>query len=176
MKKIIAIIMALVMMMAVTVPVYAEDTTQYIEKENPVADANGAQTSSVDVLTTYDDTDWEYKVTIPAGINVDWNDTTPQAMTYYVESQLLIGAKLKVSAAADANGVMKATGTTETLTFTVAGGDEVEFGAVNPANTTAPGQVNQQNVTVQIQDFAGKPVGKYEGTLTYTVTYVAPVV
>ncbi len=176
MKKIIAIVMALVMMMAVTIPAFAEDTTQYIEQDTPVSSETGAQESSVDVLTTFDDDDWSYKVTIPAGVTVPWNDTNPQAMTYYVESQLLIGARLKVSATANDNGVMKSSGTTETLTFTVAGGDEVEFKPVNPANTTAPGVVSGENVSVKIDDFAGKPVGNYTGTLTYTVTYVAPTV
>ena len=176
MKRTIAIIMALVMMMAVTVPAFAADTAQYIAQDTPVSSETGAQESSVDVLTTFDDDDWSYKVTIPAGVTVPWGDTNPQAMTYSVESQLLIGARLKVSAAANDGGVMKATGTEETLTFTVSGGDEVEFMPVNPANTTAPNVVGGENVSVQIADFAGKPVGAYTGTLTYTVTYVAPTV
>lgn len=167
MKKIIAIVMALVMMMAVTVPAFAEDTT--------ITQDTTPQTGSADVVTTFDETsDWSYTVTIPAGVTVAWNDTSAQAMTYSVESQLLIGASLKVSAAADNNGTMTATGTTDTLTFTVAGGDEVEFGPVNAEGTTAPGVVDGTNVSVSIADFAGKAVGTYTGTLTYTVTYVAP--
>lgn len=176
MKKIIAIIMALVMMMAVTVPAFAEDTTQYIEQDTPASPETGAQESSVDILTTFDDDDWSYKVTIPAGVNVPWGNTDPQPMTYSVESQLLIGARLKVSVAADNNGTMTSTGTTETLTFDVIGGDEVEFKPVNPANTTAPDVVGGENVSVKIDDFAGKPVGAYTGTMTYTVTYVPPTV
>ncbi len=164
MKKIIAIVMALIMMMVVTVPAFAVDITN-----------DTAQTGSVDVVTTFDETtDWSYTVTIPAGITVAWNDTSAQNMTYSVESQLLIGASLKVSVVADNGGIMTATGTTDTLTFTVAGGDEVEFGPVNPANTTAPNVVDGTNASVSIADFSGKAVGAYTGTLTYTVTYVAP--
>lgn len=165
MKKIIAIVMALVMMMAVTVPVFAAE----------IKNGDADQTGSADVVTTFDETtDWSYTVTIPTGVTVGWNDTSAQAMTYSVESQLLIGASLKVSAAADNNGTMTATGTTDTLTFTVAGGDEVEFGPVNAANTTAPGVTGGENVSVSIADFSGKAVGAYTGTLTYTVSYVAP--
>lgn len=164
MKKLLSIALAVVMMFAICVPAFATDITK-----------DSAQTAQAEVVTTYDEnTDWSYTVTIPAGVTVDWNDTTAQAMTYSVESQLLIGAGLKISAAADNGGVMTATGTTDTLTFTVAGGDAVEFGAVNAANTTAPNVTGGTNVSVTIADFAGKAVGTYTGTLTYTVEYIAP--
>lgn len=171
MKKLLSIALAVVMMFAICVPAFATE----INQSEPTADAEGKQTAQAEVVTTYDETtDWSYTVTIPAGVTVDWNDTTAQAMTYSVGSQLLIGAGLKISAAADNGGVMKATGTTDELTFTVAGGGEVEFGAVNAEGTTAPGVVNGTNVSVSIADFAGKAVGAYTGTLTYTVVYVAP--
>ncbi len=170
MKKILSIALALVMMMAVMVPAFAETT---ISKGNP---DTTPQTASADVVTTFDeDADWSYTVTIPAGVTVAWNDTAAQPMTYSVESQLLIGASLKISAAADNSGKMTATGTTDTLTFTVAGGDVVTFAEVNAAGTTAPDVVGGENVTVSIADFSGKAVGAYTGTMTYTVEYVAPV-
>lgn len=165
MKKILSIALAVVMMFAICVPAFATNVTKDTE-----------QTAQAEVVTVFDETtDWSYTVTIPAGVTVDWNDTTAQAMTYKVESQLLIGASLKISAKADNEGLMTATGTTDTLSFTVAGGDEVAFGAVNPANTTAPDVVGGTNVSVTIADFTGKAVGAYTGTLTYTVEYVAPV-
>lgn len=164
MKKVLSIALAIVMMFAICVPAFATDITKDSE-----------QSAQAEVVTTYDNaTDWSYTVTIPAGVTVAWNDTTAQDMTYKVESQLLIGAGLKISAAADNGGVMTAAGTTDELTFTVAGGDVVEFGPVNAANTTAPGVVDGTNVSVTIADFAGKAVGAYSGTLTYTVEYVAP--
>ena len=170
MKKVISLALAIVMMMAVAVPAFAGDITQ----DDPAV-VDGKQTTQAEVVTTYDNaTDWSYTVTIPAGVTVAWNDTTAQAMTYKVESQLLIGASLKISAAADNGGVMTATGTDDELVFTVAGGDAVEFGAVNPANTTAPDVVDGTNVSVTIADFSGKAVGAYSGTLTYTGEYVAP--
>lgn len=167
MKKILSIALAVVMMFAICVPAFADDTV--ITKDTE-------QTAKAEVVTVFDETtDWSYTVTIPAGVTVAWNDATAQDMSYKVESQLLIGASLKISAKADDEGLMTATGTTDTLSFTVAGGDEVEFGAVNAANTTAPNVVDGTNVSVTIADFAGKAVGTYTGTLTYTVEYVAPV-
>lgn len=38
-----------------------------------------------------------YTVTIPAEISVAWNDTAAQNASYTVDSQLNLGAKLKVS-------------------------------------------------------------------------------
>ena len=65
--KIIAIVMALTMMMAITVPVFAAEIT------NESAD----KTSTVDVKTTFDENaDWSYTVTIPAGVEIAWNDKT----------------------------------------------------------------------------------------------------
>ncbi len=172
MKKVISLALAVVMMMAVAVPAFAGDITQDVP-----AVVDGKQTTQAEVVTTYDNaTDWSYTVTIPAKVDVAWNNSNPQDATYKVESQLLIGASLKISAAADNGGVMKATGTDDELVFTVAGGGIVEFGPVNAANTTAPNVVDGSNVTVTIaaDQFVGKAVGAYSGTLTYTVEYVAP--
>lgn len=166
MKKIIAIVMALTMMMAITVPVFAAEIT------NESAD----KTSTVDVKTTFNEnSDWSYTVTIPAGVEIAWNDKTEKDMTYSVESQLLIGASLDISAVADNNGEMTAgADVSEKLKFNVTGGGVVNFKEINAANTTAPGVVGGKNVKVAIESFESKPVGVYVGTLTFTVVYNAP--
>ena len=98
MKKIIAIVMALVMMMAVTVPAFAVDITK-----------DTAQAGQATVATT----------TIP------WGDTNAVNVTYAVTSQLPIGASLKVSVAADNNGEMtSANAAGYKLTYTLTGGAE----------------------------------------------------
>lgn len=165
MKKIISIALAIVMMMAICVPAFAE-----------VVNTNGESGNTANVETTYNEsTDASYTVTIPATISIPWNNTNPQDAKYTVESQLLIGAKLKVSASANNSGTMTATGTDDTLTFTVTGGDVVEFVGVNAENTTSPdGTINGENVKVAVSSFAGKAVGEYTGTITYTVAYEAP--
>ena len=162
MKKIISIALALVMMMAICVPAFATQT----------ANDGG---NEVQVETSYiEATDASYTVTIPSTISIPWGVTDEQEATYTVKSQLVIGAKLNISAAANNGGEMVATGTTDKLTFAVTGGDTVEFSEVNAANTTAPGVTNGTNVKVSVASFDGKAVGEYTGTITYTVEYVAP--
>lgn len=164
MKKIISIALALVMMMAICVPAFAE-----------VVNTDGVAGNTTNVETSYtEETDTSYTVTIPATISIPWGNTNPQNATYTVESQLLIGAKLNVSATSNNNGAMTATGTNDELEFTVTGGDVVTFDAVNAEKTTAPGVTEGENVKVAISSFDGKAVGEYTGTITYTVEYVAP--
>lgn len=172
MKKILAIVMAIVMMMAVAVPAFAAETATNITKTDPTPDATGKQTGTAVVKTVYNEnTDWSYTITIPADMEIAWNDDGVKNMTYYVESQLLIGASIKVSVVG--NDKLTASSGDE-LAYTLTGGGEVEFGAVNAKNTTAPNVTNGTNVQVKIPSFAGVPVGTYSDTLTYTVEYIAP--
>lgn len=174
MKKVISIVLALAMMMAVTVPAFAETTYQSISQDG---------TPTAEVVTSTKDINgndaYSYTVTFPAIITVAWNDKTAQPATYSVESQLLIGASLKVSVVYDTdtdetnNGIMEADGTDETLRYILEGGNEVTFAEVNEAGTTAPdGEKNGTNATVKIEDFSGVPVAEYEGKVTYSVKYV----
>ncbi len=171
MKKIIALLMAIVMMMAIAVPAFAAATETQINQAEPTPDAStGAQTGTADVYTTFDEnTDWSYTVTIPADTSIPWNNKDEHDMTYKVESQLLIGASLTISVSG--SGKMKADGTAEELDYTITGGGAVTFDAVNPANTTAPNVIDGKNVKVAITSFEGKPVGEYRDTLTFTVVY-----
>ncbi len=174
MKRIIAIAMAIVMMMAIAVPAFAAGV-------NPITNETADQYGTADVYTKTTNADgeevWFYTVEIPADLEISWGDKEAKNMTYKVESQLLIGATLTVSVAG--SGEMSATGTTEKLAYTLTGGDAVEFSAVNAANTTGvnadgTGIVDGENVKVQITTFDGKPVGAYRDTLTFTVEYEAP--
>ena len=174
MKKAIAIIMAFVMIMAVTVPVFAAETTQYVEMDNPVADANGAQSSSVDVLTTYEDKHWDYTITIPAGFSFNWDDTVAKDANYSVDSHLLIGASLKVAVSADNDGKMTNSEITDySLTYTLTGGiDEKIFGEIN----NAEGPDEDIKIAIEQEEYDNAVPAAYEGTVTYTVTYVPPTV
>ena len=117
MKKIIAIVMALVMMMAVTVPAFAVDITK-----------DTAQAGQATVATTTSDTDATYTVTYPATTTIPWGDTNAVNVNYAVTSQLPIGASLKVSVAADNNGEMtSANAAGYKLTYTLTGGAEETF-------------------------------------------------
>ena len=157
MKKIIAIVMALVMMMAVTVPAFAADITK-----------DSAQAGQATVATTTDDTDATYTVTYPATTTIPWGDTNAVNVNYAVTSQLPIGASLKVSVAADNNGEMtSANAAGYKLTYTLTGGAEETFQEIN--NNVAP----STDVTVAIADFSQAVPDVYTGTLTYTVAYTA---
>ena len=157
MKKIIAIVMALVMMMAVTVPAFAADITK-----------DSAQAGQATVATTTDDTDATYTVTYPAATTIAWGDTNAVNVNYAVTSQLPIGASLKVSVAADNNGEMtSANAAGYKLTYTLTGGAEETFQEIN--NNVAP----STDVTVAIADFSQAVPDVYTGTLTYTVAYTA---
>ncbi len=158
MKKIIAIVMALVMMMAVAVPAFAAD----IKK----GDTN--QSGTATVATTTSDTDATYTVTYPAATTIAWGDTNAVNVNYSVTSQLPIGATLKVSVAADNGGKMTSTNAPDyELTYALTGGAEETFAEIN--NNVAP----TTDVTVAIADFSKAVPDVYQGTLTYTVAYTA---
>ncbi len=159
MKKVISVILAVMMLASICVPVFATDITK----------DSAAQTANADVktkLTKDDGSDaYTYTVTIPASVDVAWGDTAAQDASYYVKSQLILGDTLKVKAEANDAGAMTASGTTSTLTFTVAGGDEAVYNEVNDGATAS-------GTTVTIADFSGVPIAEYVGTMTYTVEYV----
>lgn len=157
MKKIVSILLAVMMIAAIAVPSFAATITKDSDK-----------TADVQVKTkTTDKNDADpeaYTVTIPAEITVAWNDTAAQDASYTVDSQLKLGAKLKVSAAAKDAGKMTNAATDKFLTFTVAGGEAIEYPELNNAV--------KSSTTVTIADF-NAPIAEYVGTMTYTVEYVA---
>lgn len=159
MKKIVSILLAVMMIAAIAVPSFAATITN---ESDP-------KTADVQVMTKTTDKEnndpENYTVTIPAEITVAWNDTTAQDASYTVDSQLKLGAKLKVSAAAENAGKMtNAAATDKFLTFTVAGGEVAEYPELNTAV--------KSSTTVTIADF-NAPIAEYVGHMLYTVEYVA---
>lgn len=159
MKKIVSILLAVMMIAAIAVPSFAATITK--ESDPKTADVQ-VKTKTTDKENNDPE---NYTVTIPAEITVAWNDTAAQDASYTVDSQLKLGAKLKVSAAAENAGKMtNAAATDKFLTFTVAGGDAVEYTELNTAV--------KSSTTVTIADF-NAPIAEYVGHMTYTVEYVA---
>lgn len=158
MKKIVSILLAVMMIAAIAVPSFAATIT---EKSDP-------KTAEVQVMTKTTDKDnndpENYTVTIPAEIAVPWGEKTAWNAHYTVNSQLKLGAKLKVSAAAENEGKMTNAATDKFLTFTVAGGDVTEYPELN--------KNVESSTTVTIADF-NAPIAEYVGHMTYTVEYVA---
>ncbi len=153
MKKIIAIAMALVMMMAIAVPAFAA---------NPITQT-GDQTGEALVKT---DTSavgaGSYTVTYPAEIIIPWNQT--KDVEYTVETQLAVGKTLNVKVAdqttATLTGEMTATGTTDTLSYTVSGDTSVDYDEVS--NET-------ESLTFTVADW-NKTIAEYSGYVTFTAT------
>lgn len=158
MKKIVSILLAVMMIAAIAVPSFAATIT---EKSDP-------KTAEVQVMTKTTDKDnndpENYTVTIPAEIAVPWGEKTAWNAHYTVNSQLKLGAKLKVSAAAENEGKMTNAATDKFLTFTVAGGDVTEYPELN--------KNVESSTTVTIADF-NAPIAEYVGHMTYTVEHVA---
>ena len=158
MKKIVSILLAVMMIAAIAVPSFAATIT----KES---DPKTADVQVKTMITDKDNNDPEnYTVTIPAEIAVRWGETEAKAAHYTVNSQLKLGAKLKVSAAAENEGKMTNAATDKFLTFTVAGGDVTEYPELNKNVESA--------TTVTIADF-NAPIAEYVGHMLYTVEYVA---
>ncbi len=173
MKKIISVLLAVAMLAALTVPAFAvEDIT--ISKDEPAAGPDGAQKATVDVVTKTTNTDgadaYTYSVTFPASFVFDWGDTNAKSAAYKVTSQLLLGASLDVSVAADNGGEMTNESTASTLTYTLTNGGSTHFTEVNneATPTAAP------SVSIAKEEYKGVPIAAYTGRLTYTVTYNAP--
>lgn len=158
MKKIVSILLAVMMIAAIAVPSFAATIT---EKSDP-------KTAEVQVMTKTTDKDnndpENYTVTIPAEIAVPWGKTEAWNAHYTVNSQLKLGAKLKVSAAAENEGKMTNAATDKFLTFTVAGGEAIEYPELN--------KNVDSSTTVTIADF-NAPIAEYAGHMLYTVEYVA---
>ena len=158
MKKIVSILLAVMMIAAIAVPSFAATITK---ESDP-------KTADVQVKTKTTDKEnndpVNYTVTIPAEIAVRWGETEAKAAHYTVNSQLKLGAKLKVSAAAENEGKMTNAATDKFLTFTVAGGDAAEYTELNTAV--------KSSTTVTIADF-NAPIAEYVGHMLYTVEYVA---
>lgn len=157
MKKIVSILLAVMMIAAIAVPSFAATITK---ESDP-------KTADVQVMTKTTDKDnndpENYTVTIPAEIAVPWGEKEAKDAHYTVNSQLKLGAKLKVSAAANDAGKMTNAATDKFLTFTVAGGEVAEYPELN--------KNVESSTTVTIADF-NAPIAEYVGHMLYTVEYV----
>ena len=153
MKKIIAIVMALVMMMAVTVPVFAANTI-----DNTTAN-NGESLVKTDTSAVGAG---EYTVSYPAEIVIPWDAPTYDA-EYTVDTQLAVGKKINVSVADKTSGTltgtMTATGTADTLEYTLSGAVATEYDEVSSATET---------ITFTVADW-NKTIAEYSNYITFTV-------
>lgn len=157
MKKVLSVVLAVAMLCTLCITAFAADTT--ITKDSV------DQTGRAEVITKYSASDNDsYTVVIPAQYEIAWDDTTPNALSYKVTTDLVPGSKIAVSAAADDAGAMARTGGIETLTFALTDNGPVEYTGLNNNidATTAP------KATVASFD---APIDTYTGHVTFTVAY-----
>lgn len=154
MKKILAIAMAIVMMMAVAVPAFAA-----VEYDDGTAGSETIITTLTEKEDSSDPT-W-YTVTIPATQDIFWEATATQ-IEYTINSQLATGDAVKVTVAGSG--------------FMTNGTDNLEY-AITDAEYTASGAVVVDEAdTVTIDTSMAKwtevPVDAYSDTLTFTAEIV----
>ncbi len=153
MKKIIAIVMALVMMMAVAVPAFAAELTDA---------ANNGDTLVVVDGTAGNIGDGTYTVTIPAVVNLTWgNDGSDE---YQIDCQLLTGKRVKVEIA----GV-------EALKS--AAGNEIVFAAADTttglsASEVVTDEAHAFEITVDENAWNAVPYDVYEGSISFASSVV----
>ncbi len=157
MKKIIALVMALVMMMAVTVPAFAAEL-------NATTNSGDAE-----VLTDISGVlgDGSYTVTYPATMPLTWGAETT-AFQYSVTSQLKTGKCVSVEIVdKDANGLVMVNADGATLAYSLSG--------TTAGKTTAPVVTDvtfDYNVDVAKTAWDAAAFDEYKDTLTFSSAVV----
>lgn len=161
MKKILAIAMAIVMMMAIAVPAFADDLS-----------AKDTDSGEVIITTSTDkadgtDGDW-YIVTIPADTTIAWGAERTE-LKYSAETHLLYGKTLDVDVtsadyvmtyAPEANVVLD-------LAFALNGDVDVNF-----ATVTYPAVEKSVTVDITADAWNNAVVATYSDTLTFSAAIV----
>ena len=155
MKKVISIALALVMMMAIMVPAFAEELNANVQ----------SGTATVQTDTSAITGDGTYTVTYPATMNILWEDTEATEFTYTVTSQLKTGKLVNVKLA-DEDGEYKMVNANGDALAYVLGG-AVDGTTTNPVVTDA-----EFKYDITVADWTNIPIDTYEDTLTFTVSVV----
>ncbi len=157
MKKIIAIAMALVMMMAIAVPAFAADLNGGATSEAQSGDA----TVMTDTSTVVGD--GNYTVTYPATMGLEWGETST-AFSYSVTSQLKAGKNVTV-VVADKDG--------DGLVMKNADGDELPYALAGTTTGVTSAEVVTDetfnfSVDVETADWDAVAFDTYEDLVTFT--------
>lgn len=151
MKKILAVMMAIVMMMAIAVPAFAANPiTETSDKTGDALVKTDASAIGAGTFT----------VTYPAEIVVTWGQT--KDFTYDVETQLAVKKLLTVTVTdkttTTLTGTMTNADTTDVLDYTLSGDTTVTAEEVSETTNT---------VTVTVADW-NKAIAEYSGYVTFT--------
>lgn len=149
MKKVISVVLALVMMMAVMVPAFAATLDVNTQSGNSTVLVDGVK----------DKGDGTYSVEIPASVDLIWGDTTKEG-TYKITSQVQTDKRVKVTLA-KAKDLTNAAN--ETIEFAVA---DATTGIANSA--VVNNEAHAFNLTIDASEWAAASIATYEGTITFT--------
>ncbi len=159
MKKIIALLMAVLMLASCGVMAFAAEI-----------DNTTANSSTVVVKTSADASAEWYEVDIPATTTVPWGTETAVSVSYTVACQLADSKTLSVAiTSANGNKFTSATLTGE-IAYTPAGFGAQVFQAVTGAKGAGVAPATAATITVPEANWNGIAIGEYQDTLTYTVT------
>ncbi len=152
MKKILAIAMAIVMMMAIAVPAFAGTLNS--------ATQAGDTTVIVDGTSGVGDGTWS--VTIPATVDLTWGNDG--ADKYSITSQLVSGKRVQVTLA-------------KSVDLTSAAGKTIEFTATDAtdgksAAEVVDGEAHTFNITVTEGAWDLVPYDVYEGQISFSASVV----
>ncbi len=156
MKKVISLVMALVMMMAVMVPAFAAEL-------NANTQSGTAQVVTDTSAITGDGT---YTVTYPATMNIVWGTATTN-FDYKVTSQLKTGKLVNVVVADTGDGLNMVNADNATLAYTLSG--TVNGTTTNPVVTDA---TFNYSINVDSAAWNAAAIDTYSDTLTFTSTVV----
>ena len=151
MKKIISIVMAVVMMMAVMVPVFAANLT--------INNTSGEATVKVDGID--DMGEGSYTVSIPATIDVLWGKDGLDS--YYITNQIQTGKKVKVTLA-NTKDLTNVNDANETIVFEVA--DQTD--GLSASSVVIDKEEHKFDITIAADEWAKASISDYSGTITFT--------
>ena len=167
MKKILAVMMAIVMMMAIAVPSFAADLSAKDTDAGDVTITTSTQKDTDGDGIPDTDGDW-YVVTIPADTTIAWGEEATE-LVYSAEAHLLYGKTLDV-AVTSADYVMTyepEAGVALDLAFALSGDTAVNF-----ATVTYPAVEKAISVDITADAWNNAVVGEYADTLTFTAAIV----
>lgn len=155
MKKILSIVIAAAMLLAISVPAFAAEINQ--------STSGGVGNSSV--VTARSGISGTFTVSYPAETTIYWG-TESTEIGYTVSSTLVSGNNLRVTVAQDNANLH--TGGGRLLPYTIAGDTNITTG-----HETVTNSAYSVNVNITKENWESVSIDEYEDTLTFTASVEA---
>lgn len=156
MKKILSVVLAMVMMLAICVPAFAEKT---------ITDKTGNSATTLvktDTNKENGDPGENYKVIIPSDTTIPWGKDSIDLL-YSVEAHLGYGKKISVSVEGNYTMALKED-ENEKLAYTLGGATSY----VSATPVVNPAAAQTFSLAISDDAWANAIVGEYSDTLTFT--------